>query len=319
MELLNQLKFVMGAVSKKDFVPALTHFRIENGTVRSYNGTLALSTPISLNLDCVPKAESLVKAIQHCEETVTMSLTPTGKLSVKSGAFKVLVECVGEETPHVNPEGDRFEIDGEALIKALKTIEPFIGDDASRPWSNGVLLLGQSAFATNNIILVEYWVGSMFPICCNLPRAAVKEMLRIKEAPLWAQATENSITFHYTEDRWIRSQLISTAWPDLYKVLQREADLKPINEAIFPVLEKFKPFADKLGRVFISNNILSTHQDTGEGASFELENMCDGIYQIEMLALLNGVAKLIDFTTYPSPCLFTGENLRGVLIGMRPI
>ena len=45
--MLKALKFVQGAVSKKDLVPALTHFRIENGTVRSYNGMLALCTPIS--------------------------------------------------------------------------------------------------------------------------------------------------------------------------------------------------------------------------------------------------------------------------------
>ena len=54
--MLKELKFVQGAVSSKDFIPALTHFRIENGTVRSFNGLLALCSPIALDIDCTPKA-----------------------------------------------------------------------------------------------------------------------------------------------------------------------------------------------------------------------------------------------------------------------
>lgn len=317
--MLKELKFVMGAVSKKDFLPALTHFRIEGGTVRSFNGTLALSCPIPLDIDCVPKADPLVKAIQHCDETVTLSLTATGRLSVKSGAFKALIDCVEEETPHVVPEGDRFEIDGEALVKALKTLNPFIGDDASRPWSNGVLLLGHSAYATNNITLVEYWVGDAFPICCNVPKAAIKEMLRIGEAPIWAQATDNSITFHYTGDRWIRSQLFETKWPDINKILSAPSTQTTMDDRLFEALVKLKPFADKLGRVFFKDGVVSTHEQSLEGASFEIPNLLvEGIYQIEMLARLQGVAHTIDFTTYPKPCMFQGDRLRGAIIGMRP-
>jgi DNA polymerase III sliding clamp (beta) subunit (PCNA family) len=318
--MLSKLKFVQGAVSKKDFLPALTHFRIQDGTVRSFNGTLALCSPIPLDIDCVPKAESLVRAIQHCDETVTLSLTPTGKLSVRSGAFKALIDCVQEDTPHVVPEGERFDFDGEALLTAIKTVAPFIGDDASRPWSNGVLLLGQSAFATNNITLVEYWVGSAFPICCNVPRAAIKEMLRIGEPPIWAQATDNSITFHYSGERWIRSQLFETQWPDLSKVLGAESNLAPIDERLFAALVKLKPFADKLGRVFLKDGVVSTHEQHTEGASFDIPDLqVEGIYQIEMLALLQGVAQQIDFGAYPKPCMFQGERLRGAIVGMRPL
>ena len=76
--MLTSLKFVQGAVAKKDFLPALTHFVIENGTVRGYNGMLALCSPIPFDIACKPKAESLVKAIANCNETVTLSLTQRG-------------------------------------------------------------------------------------------------------------------------------------------------------------------------------------------------------------------------------------------------
>ncbi len=44
--MLSALKFVKGAVSTKDYVPALTHFQIKGGRVTGYNGKLSLSSPI---------------------------------------------------------------------------------------------------------------------------------------------------------------------------------------------------------------------------------------------------------------------------------
>lgn len=316
--MLSELKFVQGAVAKKELIPTLTHFRIEGGTVRSFNGTLALCSPINLDIDCTPKAEPFVKAIQNCKETVTMSMTPAGRLSIKSGSFKAFIECVEEETPHVMPDGKEFDIDGDALMKALKTISPFIGDDASRPWSNGVLLKGESAFATNNVSVIEYWVGSTFPIVCNVPKAAIREMLRINEPPQRAQVNDHSISFHYSDGRWIRTSLLDIAWPDLGKILDVPCNATPIDERIYEALDTIKPFVDKLERVYIHSGSIATTLIDGEGASFDVPDFPhEGVYQLRILNLLKGVAISIDFTSYPKPCIFYGERLRGAIIGMR--
>lgn len=316
--MLAELRFVRGAVARKDFIPSLTHFRIENGAIRSFNGTLALCTPIQFDINCTPKAEPFIRAIMNCEETVSLSMTPTGKLSVKSGKFRALIDCIQEETPHVEPDGNPVEINGEALLAAFKALTPFIGDDASRPWSNGVLLDHQSAYATNNICLVEYWVGSSFPFRCNIPASAIKEIVRINEAPVSAQATENSVTFHFPGGKWIRTALLSTEWPDLKRVLDRPSDPVPVNSEIFKALGALKPFADKMGRVFFNNSLVSTSPEDAEGASYVIDGLdMEGVYQIEMLALLEGVAETADFEQYPNPCPFFGHMLRGAIVGMR--
>ena len=316
--MLKELKFVQGAVAKKDLLPAMTHFAIEGGHVRSYNGTLALSSPIPFDIDCKPKAGPLVQAIANCNDTVTLSMTPAGKLRIQSGKFRAFVDCIDGETPHVMPEGDHVDLDSEQLLKACKTLAPFVGNDASRPWTNGILLRGQSAFATNNVCLVEYWIGSQTPFTANIPMAAIKEMIRINEAPTHAQRTDNSITFHYTDGRWIRSQLYSTDWPDLSKVLDKPSNPSDMDSRLFEGLEVIKPFADKLGRAFFHGEAVKTHIDEGEGASFDMVGFpFEGVYQIEMLKLLKDVAQKIDFSTYPSPCLFYGDRLRGAIVGMR--
>ena len=315
--MLKELKFVQGAVAKKELLPALTHFRIENGFVRSFNGTLALCSPIAFDIDCTPKAAPFVKAIQNCKETVSLSITKAGRLSVKSGSFKAFIDCVDEVTPHVEPEGDQFEINGEALLNAFKTIVPFIGDDAARPWSNGILLSNQSAYATNNVILVEYWVGSVFPFICNIPKAAIKEMIRINEPPIYAQATETSISFHYEDGRWVRTALYDIDWPDLSRILDQPNNPAPVHQDLFEALDVVKPFANDLGCVYFHKEGVTTSLKEGDGASYDLKDFhYEGAYRIEMLLSLKDIISTIDFTSYPKPSIFYGDRLRGAIVGM---
>ena len=63
---------------------------------------------------------------------------------------------------------------------------------------------------------------------------------------------------------------------------------------------------------------MHTHEDINEGASFDIDwPYNDSIFSLDMLKLLEGVAKQVDFSTYPAPCMFYGERLRGAIIGMR--
>ena len=318
--MLKSLKFVQGSVAKKDFLPALTHFVIEYGKVRGFNGVIALCSPIPFDIACRPKADVLIKAIANCDDTVQLNLTPAGRLSVKAGKFKAFVDCVDQETPHPLPEGEFVQFDGAALLEGLKAVEPFIGSDASRRWANGVLIREGSLFATNNVMLVQYWVGELFKDVVNLPAVAVKEIIRINEPPLYAQVAEGNITFHYEGDRWLRTQLYDTAaWPDLGKVLDRPSLQKPIQEELFEALEVVKPFVGKLGTIIFNEQSITTHTDDNEGASYDVPTLIgvEGCYNITHLELLKGTAKTIDWKGYPGPCMFENGRLRGAIIGVR--
>lgn len=324
--MLKELKFVMGAVAKKDLLPAMTHFKIEDGHVRSYNGKMAISSPIAFNMNCNPKAETLFKAIQQCEETITLSMTPGGKLRVQSGNFRAFVELVDGETPHPLPEGDNIYFDGEEFMRMIRTVSPFVGNDASRLWANGILVRGPSAFATNNATLVEYWMGGMeFPLVCNIPGACVTELLRVNEAPTHAQVHGRSITFHYADERWIRSQLFETEWPDLAKVLNVPSNPVPMPDTFFDAIEKLRRGTVATSKIFFNNGLLSTHLEEQTGSSVEIDGLeFRGCYNIYIMSLLKGVVTHADFSLYPEPAMFFGcpddqgrQRLRGAVIGMR--
>lgn len=318
--MLDQLKFVMGSVSKKELIQSLSHFKIKDQRVYGYNGKLGLSAPIPFEIDCYPKATQLVNAIDKCEEAVQLGMTPKGRLSVKSGKFRSYVDCLPEDgnTPHVEPEGEFVDLDGEALMKAMKLLQPFVAEDAARPWSNGILLKGKSAYATNNVIFIEYWVGVKFPCEIVIPRNAIKEMLRIKQKPIRFQMTETSLTIHYEDGCWLRTNLINNNWPDAERLFATEANPLPIPEGFYEALENVKPFTDKFGRVMFENGVMYTHNDEEAGAKVEVPELtAKGSYVVTMLQKLQGVATEVDFSPYPNACPWYGESIRGVIIGLR--
>ena len=316
--MLKALKFVQGAVASKGFDPSLTHFKIENGNIKGFNGSLALSSPIELDLDVAPKAIPFIKAITACKSTTAMHITPAGRLSIKSGKFKAFIECTpDEEYPDIEPEGKIIEIKG-GFIEILKQLQPFMAEDASRPWARGIWLKGQSAFVTNNIIIIQSWLSVPFPISINIPANAIKELVRIKEEPTHVQVSERSASFLYEDGRWLRTNLLSEDWPNIEPILDVECKPIPVVDGFYQAIEDISPFVEETNRLLFKDNLICTHTDEGVGASVALDGLQDyGAFNFKWLGKLEGLAEKIDFTLYPRPCVFYGHNLRGAIVGMK--
>lgn len=317
--MLADLRFVQGAVARKDYEPSLTHFCIKDGRILGYNGAIALCTPTDLPISCVPKAVPFVKAVATCREAIELHMTENGRLCIRSAGFKAFVECLEDgEYPDVQPEGTVVDIPDGGILPALQQLTPFIGQDASRPWARGVLLRGHSAFATNNIIAVQKWLGYRFPVDINIAEEAVEEILRIGEEPRQIQVGENSATFHFGGGRWLRCQLLSTEWPDVERIFDRPSDPKPLPEGFFDGLHSLTAFTDDLDHVYLLDGVLSTAAADGTGASVRVEGVpAGGVYNVRQLLHLEGIVRTIDLAAFPEPCMWFGEKLRGAIVGMR--
>jgi hypothetical protein len=343
--LLDSLKFVSTAVAKKDFVPELMHFKIKNGRITSYNGRIALSSPIDLDLDIQPAAIPLINAIRACEttETIALNMTPVGRLAVRAGSFRAYINCLPDDQTGftVEPEGEKFFV-AYNFLDGIKAIAPVMGVDASRPWSMGIKIQDELMYATNNILLVKYWFGIPYPIIKGsieevptlqpiprintiIPSDAINELLRINENPEIIQATSNSITFHFSGERWLRSQLIeSSGWPD--DIIKRVLD-QPVGVQIrLPknfeeALETLGAFLGESNTIYLTTDRILTSRHEGEGACVETDLDLQEMqaYSHHNLKLLCKVAETIDWSSYPRPCVFEGKNLLGVIIGQKII
>lgn len=318
--ILESLKFVQSAVARKEIVEGLSHFCIKDKRVTSHNGVITLSAPIAIDLDCNPKAESMLKAINGCKDTVVLKMTSAGRLSVKSGAFTANIDCVEYFDPET-PDGEYLSIDGDAYIKAFESVLPFVGTDAyeGRSFTTGVLLHESSMYATNNVVISQYWMGQKLPHDITIPSIAIKEVCKIKQKLIGLQLTDKSVTFHFENDCWLKTVLLDANWPNLDNILNTPAQLKPIDDTIFDAIEVVRPFCDKkLAKIIIEKGIVRTHIDTLEGASYQIiDHSISATFQPDMLYLLKGVATHIDMTDHTKPCSWQGGNVRGVIIGIR--
>ncbi|QBQ71195.1 DNA polymerase beta subunit [Shewanella phage S0112] len=316
--MLEALKFVKGAVATKDFVPELTHFCIKDGYIKGYNGSIALASPIDLALEATPKAIPFIKAIEACKESTSMHITPTGRLSIRSGKFKAFVECTEGVYPELEPEGERIALDTD-FMEALATAAPFMAEDASRPWARGVLIDGQTLTATNNIVIVQFWLETAFPVRVNIPHKAVKELLRVKEAPTHISMSEDYAIFYYADGRWLRTALIDLDWPDINKVLDRDSNPAELPDWVFPNIPDLIPFTDEVGRLILTPEGLFTSVEEGVGASYEADGLKveKTILNAKLFLSLEKIIETIDLYAYPQPCLFYGNGMRGAIVGIR--
>ena len=323
--MLDDIRFTIAAVAKKAYVQELTHFRIKDGRITGFDGRLTLSSSIGVDLDVRPHAAKFLAAVRGCEGTITLHVTPAGKLCVRAGKFKVYVECLPDDGAFVSePEGEVVDL-GEPFYRGLRALAPLMGVDASRPWAMGIKVAGQSMWATNNVLVGQYWHGSPFPYDVVLPARAVEEVMRIGTPPTKVQVCEQSVTFWFSESRWLKTSLLEASeWPvdKLAMVMDRmsEAKPQPVPEGFFESVAALKPFLAEDAGIYIRPESVSTSREDGEGATFEVnlqgapELQC---YSHPQLEILGQVANMIDWSSYPKPCMFAkeGDPLRGLIVG----
>lgn len=324
--MLDELKFVQGGVGKTDVVAAMTHFCIENGEIRATNGRIALGSPIACDLNIKPKAKPLVAAISDCEDTIALSLTPAGKLRIRSGDFAASVDCTGEDYHYPRPEGVAARVDGEKLILALAALKPFMADRRTeKEFAKGVCLRGKSAFATNGVAVGEYWIGSDFPMEAIIPYEAVVELLRIKKAPQFIQMTDRSITFQYEGRKWLRTALIAAKFPDteplFSKIKQVEGPFRKLPDDIFTVVKKLKKHIDEDGFFYLDEGNVRTTLDMADGARHKLVFAHD-LYRLKLadFLTLEGFVNEVKLSTFESglPMFFRGGAFRAALSPANP-
>lgn len=320
--MLNELRFVLGAVGKKDIIAGMTAFKIAGGFVHGFNGHLALCSPLQTSLNCAPNAVAMFNAVKQCDDgdVIHLSLTPTGKLSIRAGKFKALIDCVAVDLPHVGPEGDFIALPGKAILDAFRVLEPIVGSDANRPWSTGIMLRNGCAYATNNLIIAEFYHGHACPDL-NVPKSAVQQILKIGEEPIRAQCSANTLTLYYNDGRWLRTNLLSTQWPDVVPILNSQNPHYGIPGDFFDAVRSIHPFVDSFGLAYLQNGIIATSAALETAtASKEVTNLqAFGAYHAGMLLQLEGLAEAIDWTPYPRPATFFSatKKIRGAIIGAK--
>lgn len=315
--MLKELNRVRGAVSPKDIVPVLTHFRIKDGTIQGTNGRLTLETHAVglVGLDITVPAVKFLKAVDACHGEPSLRVTDVGNLVVKKDTLKVVLPLANnDDFPEQTPSDEYTFIDGVKLLGVCRDLYPFISADASRPWSCSIKFDGGFAYATNNVTLVRCKAPGTPDFV--LPIAMIDELLRINLPPTGVTVTEHRIIFKLDGATWGSCGVLDSGWPDLDKFFDDRDTLVPIPADLLRSVETILPFCDnpKFPEIVFSEEGVST-VDGDMKASVGGVQLPDARYRAEPLLTVLNVATTADFSLHPAP--FKGDKIDGILVGLR--
>lgn len=301
-------------------VDRFRHILFDEGVVRAFNGIVYFESPSDLE-----KEENF--AVNEDRFATALSVTEGEGLSVRSLkeflVFKrekltVRVRKVASDSVFharmVRPSKEARKPAGN-LLTALQAVAPFVSSDASRPWSVSVLLRGGYAWSTNNLSIVRSKLdenlnaripGAAIPILCNLPSID------------WISVDEKQMIFFGCGRSILACPSTSGDWPDVAKFFETfpKKALPELDDDLLAATKTVEKFADR----FVSLNNTSVE---GKSATIESEYEIEvkkgkGTYSARLLGLVLAHATHCDFSPYPKPIYFSGENIEGVAKGIEP-
>lgn len=335
MNIKDILKFIKGgadtSVNAKGLNVATAYYRIHEGTIMSTNGVMTIKAKIPLDISCCPEAESFRKAIDICDSDDTdIYLTKTGKLTIKSGKFRAIIKNLPfdefREPEYLYDDYEKVSISDSTIIDDLKWLIKYIGDDASRRWSNGIFIKGNKAYVTNNIILIEKELDFEINGAIAIPKSVIAELVNNKENPTYLYYNDNNIRLVYKGKKIIISQLLENKWPTNMAALFENFDRKkffPIKKDLIEgtkTLVRFK--VENITKLNIEKGTLTIINGNNEPiARVDLNKKIKlrfAVFNLKWFDYLITDFLYINYDYVDNGCLnFNGNKCRAVAMGIR--
>jgi DNA polymerase III sliding clamp (beta) subunit (PCNA family) len=313
--LLQALQFISVAQNSEG-LPFQTHCRIADGTVTASNGGISAGVMIDDNLRVCPQTAVLLSALSKCTEAIAITELDSGRLSVKSGKFRALVPCIPFiDLPTVNPDPPCATVT-DAVKTALQAVAGLVQDNSADPLAACVLLQANSAVSTNRHVILEAWHGIDLPPNIQIPKGAIQAICRKDKALKAFGFSDNSATFYYEDDSFIKTALFAVKFPNFNGILADESNANPwpFPAGFYEALEKVASFSeDKF--VYFDKNLMKSHANPSSGATYELEGLPgDMVFNIEYLKLIKTHAQRIHFNyNTKGMAVFFGDGVRGAI------
>ncbi len=298
-------------------VERFKHITFDAGQVRAFNGIVGLQAPFPLEDEkFAVNEERLDRALSACAgEGLTVSSLKE-HLVFKQGKLTIRVRKLDQDsvyTARLEVPKKEARADATGLRGALERVAPFVSADASRPWSTAALVNGDYVYATNNLSLVR--TQFYLPFAMKIPSPAIPVLLALPNID-WVARTDTQLFAGYKRIV-VSFPEHAGDWPDvgaMFKPMPKK--MEPLDEELLAAAKTVEKFADR----FVT---LSPSSMEGKTANIESEYEVSvkkgaGTYSARLLSLVLSVATHGDFSTYPKPVFFAGEELQGIAVGVKP-
>jgi hypothetical protein len=312
--LIAALEFV--SVAQKAEGTFQAHCQINRGQVIASDGILTAGHKIDEDLVAMPHTFKFIAALERCGKDLAITQMD-GKLSVKSGPFSGVVDCMTDLPPSFAPDPPAASI-SDTIRTGFESIAHLSVENAKTVVLSSILIRSGSMCSTDGFLILEYWHGYSLPTIV-IPKSFVAAIINVKKPLKSFGFSDRSCTFWFEDDSWIKTQLYEEPWPDVDRILNMPSNPVALPENFFEAVAAIESFSDgKRGekKVFFGEGCLQSHRDKAEGACYEVSGLPFGpCFGIERLKRIKNVVKSVDFLT--SPCYIFGDAIRGALMGIR--
>lgn len=277
------------------------------------NGRYTVDVPTTLPPMTV-SATRLAAAAAACGKMPDLTVGAS-QVTVKAGRVRARINLDPTPYPLATPDpGNTVAIPG--VGKVLETLARFAATDASRPWATAICLSGDHAYATNNVVVARHPLAAPVAQPVNVPMNAIDAVVQRGDV-VNVGLTENSVTFYYADESWVRTQLIAGTWPtgvvDNYVDKLDDGVWETVNQSLVDMLQTASRMSDDRNPVVEFNGFGLALVDNSFEAD-ELEPVPDtGRVSAKMAALVFGVADRVQWHT---PKLDTHAFRAGELVGV---
>lgn len=310
--LVKALNFV--AVAQKDKgAPYQTHVILRNNTAIATDGILSAGHMIDEDLNACPHTMTLLAALGKCKTVLAVTQLNSGKISIKSGAFKALVPCSPDGViPNIVPDAWCGVLD-DRIRHGLELVGPFIVENSQRVIMASALLKANTIIATNGHILLEYWHGIDLPPGLIIPKLFITALSKIDKKLTGFGFSQASFTVYFEDNSWLKTQLYVEKWPDTSAIMERPHNPTALPVGFFDGLGTVQDFIED-GRVRIRPGKLQSHDSPEVGAQYDLEGLTSSVtLNAKHLKLLEGIATAFDFVGHKQISYFYGDSVRGAI------
>lgn len=314
--LVAALDFIACAVTENSPEAWRGSIRFRDGYALAFNGIISAGCKVDEEFSACPQFGFLRRALEKATDTVSFTQIDASKIAITSGKFKALIPCLAPDAiqeitfdPNIAPADDR-------LRTGFEHIGPVVKESGQTVVEASLLLRGGSMVACDRILLLEYWHGIDLPPGLVIPKAFINAVVAAKKKIIgFGYSPEKSMTLHFEDGSWIKTQLFSVGWPDIDFLARGDINrCAPMPEGLFDAIAAVLPFSEG-GNVFFNGDTISSHDTRGVGASYDFS--CPGgfAYKGQRLLMMKGRASSIEFNEEHKMAFFFSNDppIRGAL------
>lgn len=314
MGLATALSFVSVAGTKDD-APYKTHVALNNKFAVACDGQITAGHPIAEELECCPHLGQLRAALARTGESLSIAELPTGQLSITGDKLTAKIPCIAfdalPDSVLTKPDPVCAVID-DRIKAAFGVCGLMVSEAGDKAFKCGMLLRANDCTGTDGVLLIQYWHGIDLPPGLFVPKIFAAAVCKIK-LPLvgFGFTAGRSVTFHFEGGAWIKTQLYEDKYPEVSQIIDAPCTPQPVPDNLFEAIEAVAAFDENECATLDEGKVVTAN------AEFQVDGLAASCsFSVDYTKMIAPLVKSIDLSR-DDRAFFFGENLRGVVMGMR--